>query len=430
MTQTALATDAPVTNMTPIIMSLIAPGRNPRKYFDPIKMAEMETSIREKGVLQPILVRPIEGGFEIIAGERRYRAALKVYGEEGNIPAVVQEMSDQEAEEAALIENTIRDDMSPTEEAVAAGRMLEHHNGNREETAAVLGWPISKFTRRLALLNLTEEVMTALNERKILVGHAELLAACPQEKQNKALENILSRNLTVQQVRDLLVKVTTEFSKAIFDTGTNCINCQHNSTKQANLFSTTVEAGRCTNQDCFKKHTAEKIASIKAEVEEEFPNVRLIEVGDPANYVALSAAGDLRVGEVQFAACKGCGNYGATVSAIPGSEGRVEKGICFDTACNQKKVAARIKEEKAAAGPGETKATSSTTKSTADKGKNKSKAAKKAAVSSLSEKVKEYRRKKVWNLVAENELRLQPGKAGIVPPRPDADQQRLEGIRQ
>jgi ParB family transcriptional regulator, chromosome partitioning protein len=399
--------EAATPNMTMLSLSLIAPGHNPRTYFDPEKMAEIEASIREKGVLQPILVRPIEGGFEIVAGERRYRAAVKVYGEEGNIPAVVQDMSDQEAEEAALIENTIRDDMSVTEEAVAAGRLLEKHGGNRGEAAAVLGWPLSKLTRRLALLNLTDEVMTALNERRIMVGHAELLAAFAKDKQNKALDNIIAKNLSVNQVRDLMVKATTEFSKAIFDK-TACASCHHNSSQQATLFSVALEEGRCTNQDCFKKLTAEKIAAIRVEVEEEFPNVRLVEVGDPANYVTITADGDLGVGEEQLAACKGCGNYGATVSMIPGEEGKVERSICFDAPCHMRKVSERIKAEKVESG--EEKGKGASTKKPGS-GITKAKAEKKAAVSSLSEKVKEYRRKKVWNLAAENELLGQPGKA-------------------
>ena len=406
--QTAPAFTAnPAQTMLPL--SLIAPGNNPRKHFDPAELDELVASIKEKGVFQPILVRPVEGGFQIVAGERRYRASLMAYGNEGEIPAVVKEMNDQEAEEAALIENTVRSDMSVTEEAVAAGRVLERHDGNRDEAAATLGWPLSKLTRRLALLNLTDMVMTALNERTILVGHAELLAALPKEMQVKPLENIIARNLTVQQVRDLLLKATTDFSKAIFDT-TDCGSCHHNSSKQAELFSVSVEQGRCTNSECFKTKTAQKIASVRAEVEEEFPNVRLIEVGDPATYVTVVADGSLGVGEEQLTACKGCGNYGATVSAIPGEEGKVERGICFDSTCHQKKVATRIKSETRTQ-EGNAASATKTGNAPSSKGQTKAKGEKKATASSLSEKVKEYRRKSVWNVAAENELRLQPSKA-------------------
>jgi len=394
-----------VPTMTMLPLSLITIGNNPRKHFDQGEMDELVSSIRVNGILQPILVRSIEGGYAIVAGERRYRAASLLQLAE--IPAVIKEMSEEEADAAALIENSIRADMSVTEEADAAGRIMARHDGNKEEAAATLGWPMSKLTRRLALLNLTEGAKTALNERRIMVGHAELLAALPMEKQDKALSNIIEHNFTVQQVRDLLFKLTSEFSRAIFDTA-ECNACHHNSSQQATLFSIAVEQGRCTHKDCFSRKTAEKIAAIKAEVEEEYPNVRLIEVGDPASYVVVTAGGDLGVGEEQIAACKGCGNYGATVSAIPGSEGKIERGICFDSVCHQKKVATRIKAEKAAQCPStHSKTPAGSSAESTVKGKD----TKKATASALSEKVKEYRRKQVWNVAAANELRNQTGKA-------------------
>lgn len=401
--QTAIET--PTTNQSTIPLALIAPGDNPRKYFDQAKMDELIASIRESGVYQPILVRPIEGGYKIVAGERRYRASLAVYGEEGSIPAVVKEMSDEEADKAALVENTQRDDMSVTEEADAASKILEQHNGNREETAAILGWPQSKLTRRLALLNLTEAVKTALNERRIMVGHAELLAGVPQDKQDKALSNIIERKLSVLKVRDMLDKSTMDFKRAVFDT-TACGVCIHNSSQQADLFTVAVEQGRCTNGDCYKAKTKERIAELKNEVEEEFPNVRVIEIGDPANYVAITADGDLGVGGEQLEACKGCGNYGATISAIPGEEGKVESGICFDAACHQKKVALRIKAQKAAKEAEKGGPATRHQNVTAS-----AKAVTKKSASTLSEKVKDYRRKTVWNMVAEKELLAQPSKA-------------------
>lgn len=396
------------TNMTMLPLSLIAAGTNPRKHFDQKELAELTASIKSNGVLQPILVRPVEGGYTIVAGERRFRAAMLAFGEEGLIPAVVKDMTDAEADRAALIENTQRADMSVTEEAVASVKLLEHNNGDKDETAASLGWPMSKLLRRLALNNLTEEVMNALNERTIVTGHAELLASIPQSKQGTALQNIITRKLTVQQVRDLLVKVSTEFSKAIFDTTTDCANCNHNSSKQATLFDTAVEAGRCTNSECFKAKTAEKINAVKVEVEEEFPNVRLIEVGDPATYVSIVADGGIGVGEEQFNACKGCANYGATISAIPGEEGNIERSICFDAACHQKKIAAQIRAGKAAS---ETEKTAPAAKTAATTGKSKAKTEKKATASSISERVKEYRRKTVWNTAASAELWKQQDKA-------------------
>ena len=183
--------------MMMIPLSAISLGNNPRKHFDATEMSELISSVKANGILQPILLRMTEnGGYAIVAGERRYRAALTVYGEEnGTIPAVVRTMTDLEANTASLTENTARQNMTVTEEAVAAKTILEKHDGNRDETCAVLGWPIGKLVRRLALLNLTDEVMDALNKREILLGHAELLCAIPCEKQGRALVNIIGKNL-------------------------------------------------------------------------------------------------------------------------------------------------------------------------------------------------------------------------------------------
>ena len=415
---------APVTNqnMMMIPLSEISLGNNPRKHFDQVEMNELVSSVRANGILQPILVRMNDdGGYAIVAGERRYRAALTVYGEDsGSIPAVVRTMTDLEANTASLTENTARQNMTATEESVAAKVILERHDGNKEETCAVLGWSIAKLVRRLALLNLTEAVMDALNTREILLGHAELLCAIPAAKQDRALSNIIGKNLTVTQVKDMLAKSATLLAGAIFDTA-SCAACQHNSTQQATLFSVSVEEGRCTNSDCFKANTTDRIAEIKLETEETFPNVRVIEVGDPTSgFDELSADGGLGVGADQFIACKGCGNFGAVISMIPGEVGQVTANVCFDLGCRQKKVTDRMKAEKAALeevieDDGEELADdedgSPVVKKAAPVKIVKPKAEKKATTSTLSSTIKDYRRKSVWNVAAENELRLQTGKA-------------------
>lgn len=408
--------------MMMIPLSAISLGNNPRKHFDATEMSELISSVKANGILQPILLRMTEnGGYAIVAGERRYRAALTVYGEEnGTIPAVVRTMTDLEANTASLTENTARQNMTVTEEAVAAKTILEKHDGNRDETCAVLGWPIGKLVRRLALLNLTDEVMDALNKREILLGHAELLCAIPCEKQGRALVNIIGKNLTVTQVKDMLAKSATVLQSAIFDTA-SCTACQHNSTQQASLFTVSVEEGRCTNSDCFKANTEDRIAEIKREAEEVFQNVRVIAVGDPTSgFGELTADGGLGVGASQFVACEGCGNFGAVISMIPGEVGQVTPHVCFDLSCRQKKVTDRMKAEKAAS----EEVTEEECEELADGDddspvvakkaapvKAKPKTEKKASASTLSATVKDYRRKSVWNVAAENELRLQTGKA-------------------
>lgn len=110
--------------------SSIVPGKNPRDYFDPEKMIELETDIREHGIIEPIIVRPREGGhFQIVAGERRWRAAGTVFGEDYPVPVVIRDLSDEEAEAVAMSENYHRDDMSAAEEAKAAQRQLMRNRG-------------------------------------------------------------------------------------------------------------------------------------------------------------------------------------------------------------------------------------------------------------------------------------------------------------
>src|ERR1700676_5258403 len=162
-------------------LSRIQPGKNPREFFDESEMKELAESIRSYGVLQPILVRPAReaGTYVIIAGERRYRAAKAAFGEDYRMPIVVKDFSDGDAEAAAIIENVHRAQMSSSEEAKVAKRLLYRNRNDREETARQLGWSTEKLDSRLALMACSDTVLKALTERKILVGHADLLAGGP-----------------------------------------------------------------------------------------------------------------------------------------------------------------------------------------------------------------------------------------------------------
>jgi len=244
-------------------LSLIVKGDNPRRYFDRKKHDDLVASIRLRGILQPILLRPAPGRedvFAIVAGERRYRAALEAYGADAEVPVIVREMTDQQALDAAIAENDDRDDPSETEQADAAVRYLAACQNDRAEAARRLGWSRSKLDRRLALAELSETVKLALDERRIKVGHAELLAAIPADKQDKALETILASGLDVSKTRDLLMRVTQNLAAACFDK-TECTTCPFNSASQRTLFETHVDDGHCTNPGCFelKTQTAEAI---------------------------------------------------------------------------------------------------------------------------------------------------------------------------
>jgi len=256
----------PTGTQTMLPLSRIVKGDNPRRYFDRQKHDELVASIRQHGILQPILLRPKGEAFAIVAGERRYRAALEAYGPDGEVPVTIREMTDQQALEAAIAENDDRDDPSETEQADAAVRHLAACQGDRAEAARRLGWSRSKIDRRLALAELSDTVKTALDERRIKVGHAELLAAVPKDKQGKALETILNAGLDVNKTRDLLARVTQNLSAAIFDK-TECTACPFNSGLQRALFETHVDDGHCTNPGCFKLKT-EAIEQVRQDEEE------------------------------------------------------------------------------------------------------------------------------------------------------------------
>lgn len=260
MTTNVPAPDGASTDPTAVsmlLLSSIKPGANPRRYFDQKKHAEMVESLRLRGLLQPILVRAdpaTEGGYLIVAGGRRHRAAVEAFGADGIVPVRIVVMTDSEALEAAIDENDIRDDASETEQADAAVRILTACANDRAEAARRLGWSPAKLDRRVALANLAEPVKAALDQRRIKVGHAELLAAVPGDKQEKALGTIVSAGLDVAKTRELLMRVTQSLAAATFDK-TECLTCPFNSGSQRALFETHVDDGHCTNPGCFQLKT-------------------------------------------------------------------------------------------------------------------------------------------------------------------------------
>jgi ParB family transcriptional regulator, chromosome partitioning protein len=254
------------TAMVPL--ARIAVGYNPRRYFDRKKHDELVASLRLRGMLQPMLVRPaadLPEHFTIVAGGRRFRAAMEAFGEDGEVPVLIREMTDQEALDAAIAENDDRDDPSETEQADAAVRYLAACQGDRAEAARRLGWSRAKLDRRLALADLSDTVKTALDERRIKVGHAELLAAVPADKQDKALETIIAASLDIAKTRDLLMRVTQRLADALFDK-TECMTCPFNSGTQRALFDTHVDDGHCTNATCFQLKT-EVVEAARREAE-------------------------------------------------------------------------------------------------------------------------------------------------------------------
>lgn len=172
----------------------------PRLSMDEGAIAELSASIAAKGVLQPILVRPAENGYEIVAGERRFRAARQA----GlvTIPAVVRELSDQETLEIAIIENLQREDLNPMEEARAYKQLLEF-GLTQEKVSESVSKSRSAIANTLRLLTLPDDAQDALEANNITAGHARAILSQPATDRSWALAEILRRDLTVRQAENL-----------------------------------------------------------------------------------------------------------------------------------------------------------------------------------------------------------------------------------
>jgi ParB family chromosome partitioning protein len=177
----------------------IVPGPyQPRTVFDDDRIDELCQTIKTHGVIQPIVVRVREGKFEIIAGERRFRAATKLGMD--TIPGIVREFNDSQAASIALIENLQREGLTALEEAVAYQQLIELHELTQESLAQRLGKSQSTIANKLRLLQLSEPVKTALLDRKITERHARALLALPTDEiQIKVLADVLEKDLNVKQ---------------------------------------------------------------------------------------------------------------------------------------------------------------------------------------------------------------------------------------
>ena len=183
----------------------IQPGRyQPRRDLEPQALEELANSIRAQGVMQPIVVRPADGGgYEIIAGERRWRAA-RMAGLE-SIPVVVRDVPDEAAIAMALIENIQRENLNPIEEAMALQRLQTEFELTQQQVADAVGKSRSTITNLLRLMNLTDEVKKMLEYGDIEMGHARALLGLEGLVQIKAADEVVAKGLSVRET-ELLVK--------------------------------------------------------------------------------------------------------------------------------------------------------------------------------------------------------------------------------
>ena len=181
----------------------VKPNPNqPRTHFDESALAELAESIRENGVLQPLLVRKKGRNYEIIAGERRYQAS-KLAGLD-EVPVIIKDVDDQKMMELALIENLQRSDLNPIEEAKGYQQLIKKSKMTQEALAKAVSKSRSSITNSLRLLDLPEEVQQFLFEGKMTAGHARAILAVPFEEQRiKLAEKVVAEQLSVRATENL-----------------------------------------------------------------------------------------------------------------------------------------------------------------------------------------------------------------------------------
>jgi ParB family chromosome partitioning protein len=184
-------------------LDVIRPGRfQPRSVFDEDKLAELADSIRAQGVVQPVVVRPVgEGVYELIAGERRWRAA-QIAGID-TIPSVVRDVPDEVSVAMALIENIQREDLNPLEEATALRRLIDDFEMTHQQAADAVGRSRAAVSNLLRLLELMQEVKDMIDMRLIEMGHARALLSLDDDLQVQAAREVVRKRLSVRETENL-----------------------------------------------------------------------------------------------------------------------------------------------------------------------------------------------------------------------------------
>lgn len=184
---------------TMVKLSLIEPNKGqPRDRFDDEALSELADSIKENGVLQPILVRPLaNGGYQIVAGERRWRASRLAGLTE--VPVYIKELTDKQTMQMALIENIQRQDLTPIEEARAYKSLMESYEMTQQEVSQAVGKSRSAVANSLRMLNLDEKVQAMIDRGELSAGHAKVLAGQPVEEQYELATLAANQGMSVRE---------------------------------------------------------------------------------------------------------------------------------------------------------------------------------------------------------------------------------------
>ena len=289
--QASVAPTVPVQQEEPLVQLLdlnkiVNSTYNPRKDFREETLLELSESIRQSGVLQPICVRPKDEGFEIVYGERRYWAAamagLKY------IPALVRELTDAEAEDAAITENLQREDVKPREEAAAYNKAIQSGRHTIESLVGKFGKSEAYIRSRLKLCGLIDALAEQLDKEEISVGVATEIAKYPAEVQQQVFDEHFAegcysswKHARVKEIaRRLYERYMTKLESYNFDK-TECLSCQHNTANQV-LFRDECSGGcaGCQNRECMIRKNEEFLVQKALKLLKDDPRTTLATTGD------------------------------------------------------------------------------------------------------------------------------------------------------
>lgn len=191
-------------------ISRIEPRKDqPRKNFNEDKLQELADSIKKYGIIEPIIVQEVKDHYEIVAGERRWRAAMKAGLKE--VPVLIRHLSEQEIVEISLIENIQREDLNPIEEALAYKTLLEKYSLKQDQVAEIVSKSRTTVTNSMRLLNLCDEVQQMLINEMISQGHARaLLSIDDQELQYTVAQRVFDENLSVRDIEKIVRDMTKQ----------------------------------------------------------------------------------------------------------------------------------------------------------------------------------------------------------------------------
>ncbi len=174
----------------------------PRRFFDEAELKSLSTSIKRNGVIQPIILRKIKDYYEIIAGERRWRASIQAKLK--TVPAIIMDLDEEQRYEVSLVENLQRSNLNPIEEALAYQTLIEKYNMTQEKVSEIVGKSRTYVTNIIRLLRLTKSVQEDLLSDKITVGHAKMLVTLEEKKQEELSKKIQEASLNVRELEELL----------------------------------------------------------------------------------------------------------------------------------------------------------------------------------------------------------------------------------